>query len=65
MARIEFIQPRPRIEDWRVKVDGRALVLFGRQGKSTIASVRTAVKVATLEAPFKVARKQAKSIPAI
>lgn len=64
MARIEFIQPRPRIEDWRVKVDGRAIGAVWKAGEVYIASVRTAVKVATLEAAFKEARKQAKSIPA-
>ena len=64
MKRIEFTQPKPRIEDWRVKLDGRTIGLVWRAGSDYIVSVKTECRAATQEAAFKVARKQARSIAA-
>lgn len=64
MKKIEFAQPKPRIEDWRVKLDGRTVGSVWNTGKDYIAEVTCKVRAPTLEAAFKAARKQVKSIPA-
>ena len=64
MQRVEFIQPKPRIEDWRVKFNGRTVGAVWLAGEYWIADVSTKCKTATKEEAFKAARKQAKSIAA-
>ena len=60
--RIEFYQPKPRREDWRVKVNGMTLGLVWRDGDEYIASVKTKARFATKEQAFAAARKQVKSV---
>jgi hypothetical protein len=62
--KIEFIQPKPRIEDWRVKVDGRTVGSVWRAGENFIANVTHQINVATKDAAFTAAREQAKRITA-
>ncbi|MCC7269390.1 MAG: hypothetical protein IT468_01580 [Rhodocyclaceae bacterium] len=64
MAKIEFFQPKPRIEDWRVKLNGRTIGSVWRAGEAYITNVTGKAIAATKEAAFKVARKQAKSVTA-
>ena len=64
MPRVEFIQPKPRIEDWRVKFNGRTVGSVWLAGDYWIADVTAKCKTATKEAAFKAARKQVKSIAA-
>jgi hypothetical protein len=60
--RIEFYQPKPRHEDWRVMVNGITLGLVWRVGDEYIANVKTKAHFATKEKAFAAARKQVKSI---
>ncbi len=62
MNKLEFIQPKPRNEDWRVVLNGRTVGNVWRAGENFIASVTHQIKVATKEAAFTAARKQSKSI---
>jgi hypothetical protein len=62
--KIEFTQPKPRVEDWRVKVGGRTIGSVWRAGDHYIANIATAVRAPTKEAAFLVARQQAKGITA-
>lgn len=64
MAKIEFTQPKPRIEDWLVKLDGRTVGSVWRAGDCYITSVSSQCKLLTKDAAFKAARKMAKSITA-
>ncbi|MEO8343304.1 MAG: hypothetical protein ABI536_05745 [Gallionella sp.] len=64
MAKIEFIQPNPRVEDWRVKLDDRTIGNVWRAGKCYIADVTGKSKELTNEAAFSAARKQAKNVAA-
>lgn len=60
--RIEFYQPKPRYDDWRVKVNGMTLGLVWRDGDEYIASVKTKARFNTKEKAFAAARKQVKNI---
>jgi hypothetical protein len=60
--KIEFVQPKPRVEDWRVKVDGRTIGSVWRAGSDYITSVTTKCKSTSIDAAFKAARRQAKRI---
>lgn len=62
--KIEFYQPKPRYEDWRVMVNGMTLGLVWRVGDEYIASVKTQARYATKEKAFSAAREQVKSIAA-
>ena len=63
MPRVEFIQPTPRIEDWRVKFGAFTIGSVWRAGEGRyICNCTHAETVTTAEAAFKAARKQAKSI---
>lgn len=65
MIRIEFVQAKPRIEDWRVKLNGRAVGSVWRAGEGRyIANCTHEEPAPTAEAAFKAARKQLKSITA-
>ena len=62
-TKLEFIQPNTRYEDWRVLLHGRCVGSVWRGGDSFyIANVTRPVKVATKDAAFRAARKQATSI---
>ncbi len=63
-TKIEFIQPKPRIEDWRVKMNGQTIGSVWRCRDHYIASVKEPVRAPTLDDAFKAAKKQAKSIAA-
>jgi len=60
--KIEFIQPKPRYEDWRVVLNGRTVGSVWKNGENFIANVTRPTTVATKVAAFTAARKQAKSI---
>lgn len=60
--KIKFNQPKPRKEDWRVVLNGRTVGSVWRAGENFITNVTHQIKVATQEAAFTEARKQAKSI---
>lgn len=62
--KIEFIQPKPRIEDWRVKLDGRTIGMVWRAANYYVASVTHQRKELTKDAAFEAARKMARSITA-
>lgn len=63
--KIVFSQPKPRIEDWRVKLDGNTIGSVWRSGEGRyITNCTRAESAATVEAAFKLARKQVKSITA-
>ena len=62
MARIEFMQPRPRIQDWCVKIDGRAIGAVWKCGDSFRVSVGTTETAPTLDDAFKAAKKQIKAL---
>ena len=65
MTKIEFIQPKTRIEDWRVKFGEFTIGSVWRAGEGRyICNCTHAETAATAEAAFKLARKQAKSITA-
>ena len=59
---IRIVQPNPRIEDWRVQVDGRTVGLVWRAGDRYVADVTSKQELATKEAAFKKAREQARRI---
>lgn len=61
MTKIEFIQPKPQIEDWRVKLDGRTVGDVWRNGEGYLVSVSRKERATTLDAAFKAARKQIQS----
>jgi hypothetical protein len=61
-SKIKFIQPQPRNEDSRVVLNGRTVGGVWRAGENFIANVTHQIKVATKEAAFTAARKQARSI---
>ena len=65
MKRIEFVQPNARVDDWRVKVDGRTIGSIWRAGNDYLTSVRTICRSTTLDAAFKAARKQARGLLAV
>lgn len=60
--KIEFIQPKPRVEDWCVKLDGRTAGSVWRCRDHYIASITNQVRLATLDDAFKEARRQARAI---
>ena len=62
MAKIELIQPKPRVEDWRVTLNGRTVGSVWRAGADYIASVSSQCRLPTKEAAFDAARKMAKAI---
>ena len=63
MTKIEFIRPKPRIEDWRVKYGDFTLGNVWRAAEGRyIANCSHAETATTAEAAFKLARKQVKSI---
>lgn len=62
--KIEFTQPKPRVEDWRVKLNGRTIGSVWRAGDHYITNLATTIHAPTKEAAFKAARQQAKSITA-
>ncbi|MFZ4534979.1 hypothetical protein [Propionivibrio sp.] len=41
MPRIEFVQPKPRILDWRVQVDGRSIGSGWKCGEAFRVSIAT------------------------
>ena len=64
-TKIEFYHPKPRIEDWRVKLNGMTIGSVWRVAEGCYAaSVAELHKFQTKAAAFKDARKQAKSITA-
>lgn len=63
MPRIQFVQPKARIEDWRVRFGEFTLGSVWRAGEGRyIANCSHAETATTAEAAFKLARKQVKSI---
>ena len=58
MTKIEFIQARPRIEDWRVKLNGRTIGSVWRAGAGYLVSVSSKEQAATIDDAFKAAKKQ-------
>lgn len=58
MAKIEFIQPEPGIEDWRVKWEGRFIGVVWRKGADYLAYVTREQSAPTRVAAFKEVRKQ-------
>ena len=64
MVKIEFFQPKPRIEDWRVKWNGHSVGSVWRAGADYLVSVSRKERAATLDAAFKAARKQVKGLTA-
>lgn len=62
MIKIEFSQPKPRIEDWRVKLDGRTVGGVWRAGDGYLVSVSRKEQATTLDAAFKAARKQVQGL---
>jgi len=62
MIKIEFSQPKPRIEDWRIKMNGRTVGGVWRNGAGYLVSVSRKEQAATLDDAFKAARKQVQSL---
>ena len=63
--KIEFFQPKSRIQDWVVRLDGRSIGSVWRAGEGRyVANCTRAESATTIEAAFKLARKQARSITA-
>ena len=60
--KVEFIQPKPRIEDWRVILDGRTAGSVWRCRDHYIANVTNQARLATLDDAFKEARRQARGV---
>ena len=60
--KLEFVQPRPSIQDWRVKLDGRAIGSVWKCGDSFRVSVGTMATAPTLDDAFKVVKKQVKGL---
>ena len=58
MEKIEFIQPQPGIEDWRVKWDGRFIGFVWRNGDDYLAYVTSQQSAPTRAAAFKEVRRQ-------
>ena len=58
MEKIEFIQPQPGIEDWRVKSNGRFIGRVWRNGDDYLAYVTCEQSAPTRVAAFKAAKKQ-------
>ena len=64
MPKIEITQPNSRIEDWRVLLAGRSIGSIWKCRDAYLVDVTHRQTAETLEAAFKAARKQAKSITA-
>ena len=65
MPRIQFIQPKPRIEDWRVQFGQFTIGSVWRAGEGRyICNCTHSETAPSVEAAFKLARKQARSITA-
>lgn len=64
MVKIEFFQPKQRIEDWRVKMNGRTVGSVWRCGAGYLVDVSVKQSAATQEAAFKAARKQLRVLTA-
>lgn len=62
MTKIEFIQPKHRIEDWCVKLNGRTVGSVWRCGECYLVVISTKESAPTKDAAFKAARKQLKSL---
>lgn len=63
MTKIEFISPKARIEDWRVRYGEFTLGSVWRAAEGPyIANCSDAETATTAEAAFKLARKQVKGI---
>ena len=62
MIKIEFSQPKPRIEDWRVKMNGRTVGDVWRNGTGYLVSVSRKEQAATLDDAFKAARRQVQGL---
>lgn len=60
--RIEFKQPRPRLEDWRVMLDGKTVGSVWNAGPDFIVSVIRQERHPSREEAFRAARRQARSI---
>jgi hypothetical protein len=60
--RIEFKQPRPRVEDWRVTLGGRTVGSVWNAGPDYIVSVTPKERRPSREEAFQAARRQARSI---
>lgn len=60
--KIEFFQPTPRIEDWRVKMNGQTVGSVWRCGDGYLVSIAVKQSAATQEAAFKAARKQLRDL---
>ena len=60
--KIEFTQPKPRVDDWRVKLNGAWIGSVWRVGDDYRVSVRSTVSAPTKEAAFKEARKQLRGL---
>lgn len=64
-TKIEFNQPNPRREDWRVVMDGRTVGNVWRAGEGRyLANCTRAEEAPSAAAAFKLARRQLKSITA-
>ena len=59
---VQFVQPKPRIEDWRVLWNGRAVGAVWRCGGVYRASVTSEQDAPTKEAAFKAARDQLRTL---
>lgn len=62
MKRIEFVQPKPRIQDWHVRVDGHRIGSVWQCGESFRVSIARMETAASLDDAFKCARKQVKGL---
>ena len=60
--KIEFLQPKPRVEDWRVRLDGRTVGSVWRAGGEYLVSVSTKVRCATKTDAFRAAQKQVRAL---
>ena len=60
--KIAFGQPKPRIEDWRVLLNGRTAGAVWRCGGAYRVSVTSEQDAPTKEAAFKAARDQLRTL---
>ena len=60
--KIEFMQSRPRIEDWRVKLNGQTVGSVWRCGDGYLVSVAVKQSASTQAAAFEAARKQLRDL---
>lgn len=65
VPRIEFDQPKLRVEDWRVKLNGRTVGSVWRCDDGYLVSVLAKQSAPTQEATFAVAKKQLRRLAAV